>query len=98
MYSKIVVLMLIVVLLVTLVGCSAHTHIVGDGAQRGQVQEARQWYILWGLVPINDVNTNMMAGDAENYTIHTETTVLDIIINIFTQWVTVTSRTVTVTR
>lgn len=98
MSSKALALLLIVVLLLTLVGCAAHTHIVGEGAQRGQTVEARQWYILWGLVPINDVDTKMMAGNSANYTIRTEQTALDIIINIFTQWVTVTSRTVTVTR
>jgi len=98
MFSKFVSLLVIVVLLLTLVGCAAHTHIVGDGAQGMQQQEARQWYILWGLVPINDVDSQMMAGNADNYTIHTETSFLDFVINIFTQWVSVTSRTVTVTQ
>lgn len=98
MYIKTVAVLLLVVFMVMLVGCSAHTHIVGDGAQGMQQQEARQWYILWGLVPINDVNTQMLAGNADDYTIHTETSFLDFVINIFTQWVTVTSRTVTVTR
>jgi hypothetical protein len=98
MYRKVVALLIVVVLLATLVGCSAHTHVVGDGARGGQTIEARQWYILWGLVPINEVDTSSMAGNETNYTIKTEASVLDIIINIFTQWVTVTSRTVTVTR
>lgn len=95
---KPVALLLIVVFLVTLVGCAAHTHVIGDGSQRGQKVEARQWYVLWGLVPINDVDTATMAGDAVNYTIQTEISVLDFIINIFTGIVTVNSRTVTVTR
>ncbi len=98
MIHKAISLIVIVVLLFMMVGCAAHTHVVGDGAQRGQTDEARQWYILFGLVPINDVDTNMMAGDADDYTIHTEASFLDIVINIFTQWVTVTSRTVTVTQ
>jgi hypothetical protein len=98
MYSKAVALLLIVLLLVTLVGCSTHIHVIGDGAQRGQTVEARQWYVLWGLVPINDVDTNTMAGNVDDYTIKTEISFLDFVINLFTQWVSVTSRTVSVTR
>lgn len=79
-------------------GCSAHTHVVGNGAQTGATEEARQWYILWGLVPINDVDTSDMAAGAEDYTIETEQSALDVIINIFTGIITVYSRTVTVTK
>lgn len=88
------------VLLFTLcmAGCTAHTHIVGTGGTTGEVVEERQWYILWGLVPINDVDSNAMAAGAENYTIETEQSALDVIINIFTGVITVNSRTVTVTR
>ena len=59
---------------------------------------ARQWYILWGLVPLNDVDTTELAGGSVNYEIDTEQGFLDIVINIFTGIVTVNSRTVTVTR
>ncbi len=76
--------------------CSTHVHTVGQGAQGNVKQEERQWYVLWGLVPINDVDSKEMAGDAENYTITTEQQALDVIINLFTTYVTVVSRTVTV--
>lgn len=79
-------------------GCMAHTHVVGDGANSGVTDEARQWYILWGLVPINDVDTNQMAAGQDDYTIETEITPLDFVINIFTSFITVYSRTVTVTQ
>lgn len=49
-----------------------------------------------GLVPINDVDTKDMAGDAINYKIKTEVTPLDFLISIPASTVTVTSRTVTV--
>jgi hypothetical protein len=39
-----------------------------------------------------------MAGSAKNYTIKTEQSVLDVVINLFTSIVTVNSRTVTVTK
>ena len=77
-------------------GCMTHMHVVGDGAPMGTTQEERQWYVLWGLVPINKVDTAQMTMGAANYTIKTEQNALDVIINIFTSVVTVTSRTVTV--
>ena len=76
--------------------CATHVHNVGSGAQGNNKMEERQWYVLWGLVPINEVDTHEMAGDAENYTITTEQATLDVIINLFTTYVTVVSRTVTV--
>jgi hypothetical protein len=69
---------------------------VGKGPTRGVSEEARQWYILWGLVPINTVDTKAMAGDATDYQIQTQTSFLDIVINLFTNIVTVSSRTVEV--
>jgi len=84
------------VLMLILGGCATHIHQVGNGAQGNNVVEARQWYILFGLAPLNTVDTNQMAGDATDYEIKTEITVLDFIFNIFTSYVTVNSRTVTV--
>jgi hypothetical protein len=78
------------------IGCSMHVHKVGNGAQGNDMMEARQWYVLFGLVPINEVNTNAMAGAATDYEIRTGHTVFDFIINIFTSVVSVNSRTVTV--
>jgi hypothetical protein len=81
-----------------IIGCSAHVHKVGSGAQGNQAIQARQWYVLFGLIPINEVDTNQMAGGAQNYEIKTEQCVMDILINFFTSAVTIYSRTVTVTK
>ena len=81
------------------IGCSTHVHKVGNGAQSNDMNdmiETRQWYVLFGLVPINEVDTNVMAGAATDYEITTELTALDFIINVFTGMVSVSSRTVTV--
>ena len=78
------------------IGCSAHVHTVGKGAQGSDVTEARQWYIVWGLVPINDVDTNAMAGEATDYEITTLYTPIDIIIGVVAGSVTISSRTVSV--
>jgi hypothetical protein len=81
-----------------LAGCAAHTHVVGDGARGMQTMEERQWYILWGLVPMNSVDSDMMAGDATDYTVHTEMNVIDVLIAMVAGIVTIHSRTVTVTK
>lgn len=95
MFTKVSAVLLIVGILFV-IGCAAHIHKVGNGAQGNETMEARQWYVLWGLVPINNVNTNMMAGQPTDYEITSSITTLDFIINIFTGYVTVMSRTVTV--
>jgi len=98
MNKRIILLFAIILTICLLTGCAAHIHKVGQGAQGAQKSEARQWYVLWGLVPINEVDTQKMADGATDYTIKTENSALDILINIFTTYVSVVSRTVTVTK
>ena len=92
-------------------GCATHVHNVGAGPQIGHKITARQYYLLWGLVPINSVDTNALVGtdingkQIENYEIHTQTGLIDIALaiglGIFTYGlgpVIIQSRTVTVTQ
>jgi hypothetical protein len=81
------------------IGCSTHVHKVGNGAQGNDMNdmiEARQWYVLFGLVPLNEVDTNVMAGGATDYEIKTQANLIDVVIGVFTAAVSVSSRTVTV--
>ncbi len=78
------------------IGCSTHIHKVGNGAQGNDMMMQRQWYVLFGLVPLNEVDTNAMAGGATDYHIMTQHTPLDIVINLFTGAISVHSRTVVV--
>ena len=80
------------------ISCSTHTHTIGEGSMTGKEVSQRQWYIAYGLAPLNKVDTNEMAGDAENYEIITQTSFVDGLINIFTGNFTVTCRTVTVVK
>lgn len=89
-----VVLLILGILFI--IGCSAHIHTVGNGPQGNTVTEARQWYVLFGYVPLNIVDTNVMAGEATDYEIRTEQNAMDVVISIFTGIVSVHSRTVTV--
>ena len=92
------VLVITLLAFLLLVACSSHVHIIGNGPQTHEQIQARQWYILYGLVPLNNVDTNQMAAGATDYEIKTEQSAMDIILNMFTSVVSVYSRTVTVTK
>lgn len=98
MLKKVRPIILAALLMFSVVGCYTQNFVVGNGAQGNKVEETRQWYILFGLVPLNTVDTNAMAGNAKDYTIMTQQSFLDVVIDIFTSAITVYSRTVTVTR
>ena len=95
MFKKLSAVLLIVGMLFV-IGCATHTHVVGNGAQGTDIIESRQWYVLWGMVPINDVDTAAMAGEATDYEIITEVNLLDAVINTVLSEVSIYCRTVTV--
>jgi len=76
--------------------CYTLTHTVGSGGSGGEKIEKRAWYILWGLVPLNTVESKALAGNASNYTVTSSHTVVDVLLNIVTGLVTIGSQTVTV--
>ena len=78
---NVILLGLIAVLAFSMVGCMTHEHIVGTGAATGYTESAKQWYLLWGLVPLNKVDTKAMSGGAENYKIVTQSTIIDAILS-----------------
>ncbi len=88
--------LLIIFSFVFLAGCFAIKHNVGDGAQGNTTVTERQWFILFGLVPINEVNSQTMAGGATDYEITTKMTFVDGLIGVFTGIVTVAPRSVIV--
>lgn len=79
-------------------GCYTLNHQVNGGAKGSQTTSSRQWYALWGLVPINKVDGGKMASGASSYTIKSQHTFLDIIISCVTGFVTINSQTVSVTK
>jgi hypothetical protein len=89
---------LIILLLIAsfAIGCAAHIHTVGKGPQLNEKRTVRQYYFLWGLIPLNEVDTNAMAGDASDYEIRTETSFVDVLIGIPAGLITVQTRTVMV--
>jgi hypothetical protein len=62
-----------------LTSCSATMHTVGTGG-RGNCKSVgqydakkKQWYLFWGLLPLNKVDSKDLAGGAQNYTVRTTT-------------------------
>ena len=90
-------MMILVVVALLLSACATHTHVVGNGAQSNVSETARQLWVI-SLVPINDVDTQGMAGEGvTDYEITTQMGFIDIIISGVTGNI-ITSRTVTVTK
>ena len=109
MNSKLIAITLIISML--FISCATHLHHVGHGPQTGTKVTSRQYYLLYGLVPLNSVDTNEMAGIDLNgnyitdYEIKTQTGLIDIALafglGLFTYGigpVIIQSRTVTVTK
>ncbi len=97
MFKKCVVAVMALTFLFV-IGCSTHLHKVGSGASGSNETAQRQWYILFGLVPLNDVDSNDIAAGASDYTVKTQANFVDVIITMFTGIVSVNCRTVTVTK
>ena len=79
-----------------LASCTTMVHKVGSGGSTGQQVEERQWYWLWGLLKINHVDSHAMAAGATDYTVTTEQNVVDVIITLFTSWISIVPYTETV--
>ena len=64
---------------IILTSCNATMHTVGTGGKGdcksvGQYDaKKKQWYLFWGLLPLNKVDSKDLAGGAQNYTVRTTT-------------------------
>ena len=56
MNQKLITITLIISML--FISCATHVHTVGYGPQTGIKETNRQFYLLYGLVPLNSVDTN----------------------------------------
>lgn len=77
-------------------GCVWHRHEVGLGATGTAQVSERQFYILFGMIEVNEVDCRRLAPDLTSYTIETEFSFVDLLLAPLLLPVTMTSRTVTV--
>jgi hypothetical protein len=91
----------VVALSLSLVGCSTLKHNVGEGAPEGapKVGGGKNFYFLFGLVPLNKVDGGKIAkekGLTGDYTIKSSHGIVDLFISMFTSIVTVNCQSVAV--
>jgi hypothetical protein len=73
---------------ILLSSCNATMHTVGTGGKGnakgvGQYDaKKKQWYLFFGLIPLNKVDSKKLAGDSQNYTVRTTTSLGDGIISV----------------
>jgi hypothetical protein len=76
--------------------CYSISHTVGTGSSTGEIIKKKQWYILYGAVPLNKIDTKALAGNATNYTITTKHGFVDYLIGAVTGFVTIKPMTVVI--
>ena len=61
-----------------------YTTVVGDGPKSNK--ETTQWnhYLLWGLAPVNVSDPAELAGDKKDYTVKTEQSFVNGLVNVLT--------------
>lgn len=79
-------------------GCIVHEHTVGLGPNGLGEESARQFYWMFGLFRLNEVDTERMTDDFGSYRIRTERSFSDLLLTPLLLPLTITTRTVTVTR
>ena len=84
--------------LALLPACVVHRHRVGNGPIGAAEETRRQFYIFFGWLRLNDVDTQRIVADASSYDIETEFSLVDVLLAPLLLPLTVTSRTVTVYR
>lgn len=77
-------------------GCVYHVHRVGLGPTGLGSESTRQFYLLFGLVSLNEVDVQRLATDLTSYSIETEFSFVDFLLTPLLLPLTITSRTVTV--
>lgn len=77
-------------------GCSIHEHTVGLGPNGIERESARQYYVFFGLIRLNDVESQRMSDGLTSYRIVTKWSFTDLLLSPVLLPLTVTTRTVTV--
>lgn len=77
-------------------GCVSHVHNIGLGSTGSEELVERQYYWFFGLIEVNEVNAQRMAGDLTSYSIETKFGFIDFLLTPFLLPLLSTSRTVIV--
>ncbi|MCL2038877.1 MAG: Bor family protein [Bacteroidetes bacterium] len=77
MKKLIVSLVCIFVMMLLVTSCFTHTYSVGKGAQTGLEVTKKNYYLIYGLVPVTTSDPTQMSGGASDYTVTHEWTFVD---------------------
>lgn len=75
---------LLIVLSFCFTSCYVHTYTVGEGAQGTKSVKEKQHNFIYGLASGKTPDTQVMAGNAEDYHVKNEMTFVDGLINTLT--------------
>ncbi len=75
---------LLLVVMFTFSSCYVHKAVVGEGAQTGVVEKAKQHNFVYGLASGKTPDTQEMAKGAKDYDVETKITFIDGLINSLT--------------
>ena len=79
--KKIIQITLLFCCISLLSGCFATTHVVGAGGiSDGKADydaKRKKWFLLFGVIPLDDVNAQQLSGDAQDYTVRETFTFID---------------------
>ncbi len=78
--------------------CLLHHHVVGGGPNGLGSESIRQYYIFFGLLRLNEADSQRLTENATGYRVVTKYSFTDILLTPLLLPLTVTSRTVTVYR
>ena len=78
-------------------GCTIHHHRVGVGPNGVGSESMRQYYLFFGLIQLNEVDSQRMTRDLSGYEVVTEFSFTDFLLSPLLL-LTITTRTVTVNR
>lgn len=69
---------------ILLSSCFSYTTVVGEGAQGNRSTSKWNHYVVYGLAPVGVSDAKEMAGDAENYTVHTSQSFVNGLVQVLT--------------
>ena len=84
--------------LTSLCACQVHTHRIGAGPSGLGSDSLRQYYLLFGLVPVSEGDSQRLTQDSTSYEIVTKYSLVDMLLAPILAPLTMTSRTVQVNR
>lgn len=93
---RVCTLVVVLVLLVCPSACLVHEHRVGLGPVGVGEAAARQYYLFFGLVRLNNVDAQRLAVGKTSFSVRTGFTFVDILLAPFLAPFTITTRTVAV--